>query len=223
MRVPHLLITLGLTSLLLCSVAGADPAGPCDGLSGSAFGLCNAWHSAGCLDEPDARNCVRIEESYERQYGETPPWLEVSCPCWDGGADGVIALAWIALDAGLDIQCTTSDGIQLLEWANLKLDPTRGGTFLEVGIQFGNEPANPNQCTRADLNGFAGWGSADPPQQAPLDDETVAACADDLVQACAALGEPIVFPPAVPWPQVAAGHAFRACESRPQQRHRRLP
>jgi hypothetical protein len=56
----------------------------CDGLSGAAFGLCNAYCEAMDCDSPNHHAsdeaCARVKENYEKHTGEPLP-CEVACPC----------------------------------------------------------------------------------------------------------------------------------------------
>jgi hypothetical protein len=56
----------------------------CDGLSGAAFGLCNAYCEAMDCDSPNHRAsdtaCEQVKSNYERHTGQPLP-CEVSCPC----------------------------------------------------------------------------------------------------------------------------------------------
>jgi len=59
--------------------AGPDTDPRCEGLTGAAFGLCQAATAVGCDDEATRTpGCAEIEDSYTQITGNTPPWL---CPC----------------------------------------------------------------------------------------------------------------------------------------------
>ena len=74
-----------LFSLLVISMfyANSTFADPCEGLSGNAFGLCNAATSLGneCDVDPSKISCTRLAARYEQLTGQTPPWLvTITCP-----------------------------------------------------------------------------------------------------------------------------------------------
>lgn len=56
----------------------------CDGLSGKAFGICNAATTAGnaCDIDSSTNSCTRLATRYEELTGQTPPWLGpiITCP-----------------------------------------------------------------------------------------------------------------------------------------------
>jgi hypothetical protein len=56
----------------------------CDGQTGAAFGLCNAYCEAMDCDSPNHRAsdtaCARVKRNYERQTGHPLP-CEIECPC----------------------------------------------------------------------------------------------------------------------------------------------
>jgi hypothetical protein len=56
----------------------------CDGLSGAAFGLCNAYCEAMDCDNPGHHAsdtaCAQVKNNYERRTGQPLP-CEVTCPC----------------------------------------------------------------------------------------------------------------------------------------------
>lgn len=67
--------------LALSSIASADP---CVGLTGNAFGLCNAATTEGnaCDVDSSTKSCTRLAARYEQLTGQTPPWLApvIVCP-----------------------------------------------------------------------------------------------------------------------------------------------
>ncbi len=81
--------TTALTLLFLLGLAGAAAAQPsdaCDGETGAAWGLCNAYCEAmDCDGDPQAsaNACLRIFDRFEQVTGRIPPCEVPHCPCLD--------------------------------------------------------------------------------------------------------------------------------------------
>ncbi len=58
--------------------ANAQGASACGDLSGSEHGLCQAAEALGCSPASTSKACERIAETYVKQTGEAPPWLDPS-------------------------------------------------------------------------------------------------------------------------------------------------
>ncbi len=88
-RIPFLLIAGFLVSWSAVQAKTPDGKPPseetvCDGLTGAAFGLCNAYCEAMDCDSPNHHAsdnaCAQVKRNFERKTGQPLP-CEVACPC----------------------------------------------------------------------------------------------------------------------------------------------
>jgi len=77
-----LLLTLLVLAMCITGVSlvGAEPQSECNGLTGVAFGLCNAYYSQHCDTEPIRMSCQSILRNVINETGNVP-WTP--CPCFD--------------------------------------------------------------------------------------------------------------------------------------------
>jgi len=75
-------LALALSSVLLLPETSSAQANPCAGLSGAAFGLCNAYcNGRRCPERPaDDRACERLRRNFERHTGTTVFPCDVASP-----------------------------------------------------------------------------------------------------------------------------------------------
>ena len=67
-----------ISGAVLAANPNIDPR--CEGLTGAAFGLCNAATSMNCDDPQSAPNgCDRVADNFTQMTGETPPWTAYGC------------------------------------------------------------------------------------------------------------------------------------------------
>jgi len=97
------LFKLSASVIALCvlflseSSLSADPI--CKGLTGAAFGQCQAASAVGCDGtETQPKGCSRIEENFKKIVGQVPPWKLGSCPC--GTVDAYTEIIKADLGAG---------------------------------------------------------------------------------------------------------------------------
>ena len=91
MRLNLALRLIALVTVLLTPIsASAQPPAEenvCDGLSGAAFGLCNAYCEAMDCDSvaPNANEtaCLKVLGNFAKHSDEPIPCARVVCPCWD--------------------------------------------------------------------------------------------------------------------------------------------
>lgn len=90
MRKAFFFLALGLLATGSAALAKTPDGKPpsqetvCDGQTGAAFGLCNAYCEAMDCDSPNHRAsdnaCAQVKKNYERKTGQPLP-CEVVCPC----------------------------------------------------------------------------------------------------------------------------------------------
>ncbi len=161
--------TTALTFLFLLGFAGvaaAQPSGACDGETGAAWGLCNAYCDAmDCDGEPEAslNACTKVLDKFEQITGNTPP-CEVLPPCPCIELDSVFASF---VNGEITIQtCLASGNFAQLTGFNSEL------------LQTGNDEMDGPTCGA----GIGGAGSYD------ITAAEQVSCFNDAVQAAADQG-----------------------------------
>jgi hypothetical protein len=112
------LLLLGLAILATPAAYAQTPDGEtpaeesvCDGLSGAAYGLCNAYCEAMDCDSaaPNANEtaCLKVLSDFTKHSTELIPCARVICPCWD--AADVESLFGVCVDV-LDLPVDCGDG-----------------------------------------------------------------------------------------------------------------
>jgi hypothetical protein len=124
MRKMFCLLCLGILAAGSAALAKTPDGKPpsvetvCDGQTGAAFGLCNAYCEAMDCDSPNHKAsdeaCAQVKKNYERKTGQPLP-CEVVCPCvslfplFAALANGTAQVDGCAANAGT-IGVTTPDG-----------------------------------------------------------------------------------------------------------------
>lgn len=69
------LLVIGLFVIAMFYAKSTFANDPCEGLTGMAFGICNAATSPGndCGNDPSKNSCERLAARYEEKTGQTPP------------------------------------------------------------------------------------------------------------------------------------------------------
>jgi hypothetical protein len=131
-----LAVMSALTTLSFQSLAEPPDFSICDGLQGTARGLCQAGVVIGCDGDNSTSACTQIAEQFENATGEPPPYAVVTISPTSGDRlsvftitdlDGRIQAAdfVIVYESGKD---PLIDGYVFAD--NVVVDPTSGGTKL---------------------------------------------------------------------------------------------
>jgi hypothetical protein len=139
------LLLLGLAILATPAAYARTPDGEtpaeesdCDGLSGAAYGLCNAYCEAMDCDSaaPNANEtaCLKVLSDFTKHSTELIPCARAICPCWD--AADVESLFGVCVDV-LDLPVDCGDGAvsqQLLGTAISCTEAPRAGQHILIAV-----------------------------------------------------------------------------------------
>ncbi len=159
-----------LSSVAIAAGPNTDPR--CVGLTGAAFGLCQAATAVGC-DDPATQNpgCASIEDNFTQMTGENPPWLAPLCPCSEY-YQKFVATSWGQKyeDGDCTVYVNQVPPIYVIAW-HLAVEDAATGSYYT--LRAGAGVGGPSTCS-ADSDYL------DPPVTLEIEDAEVFSCFDEI-------------------------------------------